>query len=216
MLHAHVLGALCHNRAGSARNDAELIPFQAHLPDFQAVFDVENLHGFALIRKVNLSVGQHAVHVKNHQLYASQNALQIASHASKVKPSAVGRNAKSFRRNNAEGSALVREERFLKTSIVHGRSKGKFSCEKAFGLRNRFVDGRNVFRQMLQVGTRINKCFRGSCNRAVETRQLVTCVRQIFKDTVEKFRRRNIMLTVFIFHKRVLSLRRHAVALSRY
>lgn len=57
MLHAHVFGAFGHNRAGSARNNAELVPLQAHLPNPQAVFDVKNLHGFALIRKVNLSVG---------------------------------------------------------------------------------------------------------------------------------------------------------------
>lgn len=107
----------------------------------------------------------------------------------------------TFRRNNTEHFALARKERFLKTSIVHGRSKGKFSCEKAVGLRNRFVDGRNVFRQVFQLGTRIDKCFRGSCNHAVETRQLVTCVRQIFKDTVEEFRRRNTAFAVFIFHK---------------
>lgn len=75
MLHAHVLGAFAHNQAGSARDDAELVPFQAHPPDFQAVFDVENLHGFALLRKVNLPVGQYAVHIENHQSYARQNTL---------------------------------------------------------------------------------------------------------------------------------------------
>ena len=75
MLHAHILGTFGHNRTGSARNNAKLIPLEAHLPDLQAVFDVENLHGFALIRKVNFSVGQHTVHVKNHQPYARQNAL---------------------------------------------------------------------------------------------------------------------------------------------
>ena len=99
MLHTHIFGAFGYNGAGSARDDAELVPLQAHLPDLQTVFDVKNLHGFALIRKVNLPVGQYAVHIENHQSYARQNALQIASHASKVKPSAVGRNAKSFRQN---------------------------------------------------------------------------------------------------------------------
>ena len=122
MLHTHVLAAFGHNRAGSARNNAELIPLQAHLPDPQAVFDVKNLHGFALIRKVNLPVGQHAIHIENHQSYARQNALQIASHASKVKPSAVGRNAKSFRRNNAERPALVREKRFFEKLQPFDRS----------------------------------------------------------------------------------------------
>ena len=75
MLHAHIFGAFGYDRTGSARDNAELIPFQAHLPDPQTVFDIENLHGLALIRKVNFSVGQYAVHIENHQPYARKNAL---------------------------------------------------------------------------------------------------------------------------------------------